>query len=64
MQIARIVTLMSMAATMSMAAVAPASAEETTCRGRIGARTVDNLRVPLRGDVHAGGNDRKRDGKG
>ena len=24
----------------------PALAEETTCRGRIGARTVDNLRVP------------------
>jgi hypothetical protein len=24
----------------------PAWAEETTCRGRIGARTVDNLRVP------------------
>src|SRR5688500_2647837 len=38
----------------------PASAEERTCRGRIGATTVDNLRVPdgascvLRGTVVKG----------
>ena len=46
MQIARIIKAISMATIMSMTAIAPASAEETTCRGRIGARTVDNLRVP------------------
>jgi hypothetical protein len=46
MKFARIITLISMAAAMSMAPVATAHAEERTCRGRIGVRTVDNLRVP------------------
>jgi hypothetical protein len=31
---------------MSSLVVGPAAAEERTCRGRIGAATVDNLRVP------------------
>ena len=31
---------------MTLGAIGPAGAEETTCRGRIGGRTVDNLRVP------------------
>lgn len=35
-----------LAALVALAFAAPASAEETTCRGTIGAVTVDNLRVP------------------
>jgi len=31
---------------MATTVAAPAAAEESTCRGSIGAVTVDNLRVP------------------
>jgi hypothetical protein len=40
------VTTAALAALAGLALAAPAAAEETTCRGTIGAATVDNLRVP------------------
>lgn len=46
MKIARIAMATVTAATMLIGAAGTAVAEETTCRGRIGSRTVDNLRVP------------------
>jgi hypothetical protein len=36
----------SVVALMVVAVPSAANAEETTCRGTIGGRTVDNLRVP------------------
>ena len=46
MKMTRIALPMASIMLMTFGAIGPASAEETICRGRIGARTVDNLRVP------------------
>ena len=42
----KLLLVSTLAAGLSMVAAAPASAEERTCRGTLGAVTVDNLRVP------------------
>ena len=44
--IATTVLTATFAAGLGMAGVSPAAAEERTCRGRLGAITVDNLKVP------------------
>jgi hypothetical protein len=41
-----IVSALAAGAALAAAVAAPAGAEERTCRGSIGAQTVDNLRVP------------------
>jgi hypothetical protein len=46
MKIARTITTLGASAALLFAAAPPAAAEEISCRGTIGGRTVDNVKVP------------------